>query len=109
MKEKMPSPLKIRNARAYPILLLQEKVYKMYTLFALPLRWLYFCSNKTATAMIHKKIRPLPLTPSPTGEGDKIPLLAAFLDEYQKKTQEVEETCSPFLVGDGVGEEAFKL
>ena len=47
-------------------------------------------------------MEPLPLTPPRPGREDKIPLLAAFLTEYQKRIQEVEVTCSPSPVGEGV-------
>ena len=52
MKDKKSSPLKIGNARKEFAFLLEEKVYKMYTLFAPPLMALYFCTKP--------KIRQLP-------------------------------------------------
>ena len=43
-----------------------------------------------------------PLTLSRPGREDKLPYLAAFLTEYQQKTQDVKVTHSPSPVGEGV-------
>ena len=52
MKDKKSPPLKISNARKQFEVSLEKKVYKMYTLFALPLMASYIC--------IKLKIRQLP-------------------------------------------------
>ena len=52
MKDKKSQPLKISNARKQFAFSLKKKVYKMYTLFALPLMASYFCTKL--------KIRQLP-------------------------------------------------
>ncbi len=52
MKDKKSLPFKTRNVRKEFAFLLEEKVYKMYTLFAPPLMVLYFCTKP--------KIRQLP-------------------------------------------------
>ena len=45
MKDKKSPSLKISNARKQFEVSLEKKVYKMYTLFALPLMVSYFCTK----------------------------------------------------------------
>ena len=53
--------------------------------------------------VINCNLKASPPNPLPRpGRGNRLPLLAAFLTEYQQKAQEVKVTYSPSPVGEGV-------